>query len=157
MRITDLHFGGHEEDRPEPVSETLQLVEPEGDLEEDVVARAIMPRAISIEDADSARRGYAFSYHLGPHLGRGLFRLRIDARDASGVDHSAEVAAGLATSATVPEETRRVALVPLWLVSDRLHLERSDGSVGRPGRAFGRLIPGDPDRLPHRRLFGATV
>jgi len=157
MRISNLHFGGHYEDWPEPVTETLQLVEPEGDLESDVIARAIMPHAITIDDSDSARRGYTFSYHVGPHLGRGLFRLRIEARDASGVDHAAEVAVGLATSATVPAESRHVELVPLWIVSRRLHFEASDDSVGEPGRAFGRLIPGDVERLPHRRLFGATV
>jgi len=157
MKLNDLPFGGHYEERSETVSETLQVVEPTNELEENVLAYAILPRTLTLDDADSARQGYTFTYDVGEHLERGIFRLRIGARDASGRDHAVEIGAVLTTSVTVPEETRRVEFVPMWLVSDRFHYEPLQDVEAYPGHCFGRLLVEAVEVLPHRRLFGATV
>ena len=156
MKLQPLDIAGGFEGSDEEVSERLQLALSEDDAEFEAVALGILPHP-EIVTEDSARRGYTFRYELGRPLTNGLFVLRITAHDASQHKHIVEIAAGLAmkTVATDPDITRAAAM---WFISRRLHYFVVQGSpLEYSGVAYGRLDFPDPDRLPHRRLFGAPV
>lgn len=153
MFLKDLHFKGYFQEQSGLTSESLQVVVPESEMEQSLLAWSILSHGETVED-DTARRDYIFHYELGPYLKDGLFVLKIIGRDASHVRHSAEIAAAMV--ATSSAEGRSMAFMPLWLCSDQLHFRPQKGdSLDRP--AYGRLVFGAPDNLPHRRLFGVGV
>lgn len=158
MQLNTIQFHGHFEEETDPRSETLNLVVPENDLEEELLSWAILSLPQTVGD-DYARRGYTFNYALGHYLGNGLFTLRIDCRDASGGNWSAELAAGVVVSATTPAPNRTRGFTPFWFLKKGLHFRGSHASVREAygGASFGILRFGSSENLPHRRLFGATV
>lgn len=157
MDLHKLDIQGHYEDQAD-VSERLQLVEPGDELTRDLVSWAILPAGETIED-DDARPGYVFYYNLGAYLERGLYRLTMSARDESGSQWEAEIAAGLVATAASAEAGRTQDFVPFWFLSEHLHFKVSDKRVAERygGVAFGRLGFNRPGVLPHDRLFRATV
>lgn len=155
MKLRQFPFSGHFEDG-EDRAETLQIAVPESEAERAEVASSILAEP-EVTTADSARRDYRFRYELGDYLGDGLFRLRVDAEDASGRSHGAEVTAALAMTAAARDATEGgVERVPMWFISKRHHFKRLDrGAAEYPGPAYGRLRLGDVEKLPQRRLFQA--
>ena len=158
MRFETLQIRGHFEQQNRDVAEPLQILAPEGDLERDLLSWAILPHR-EIVDTDSARRDYMFHYELAGSLTRGLYKLRVEARDASDRLWSAEIAAALVVSAGAAESGRTFGFVPFWFISKHLHFKPGDREVAGhyPGSSFGHLRFTGPEVLPHRRLFGAAV
>ena len=156
MQLNRIEFSGHFEEEEVLRRETLNLIVPENDLEEELLSWAILPLPQTIQ-ADYARRGYLFTYALGHYLGNGLYVLRVDCRDASGGSHSAEMAAGIVVSATTPAKNRSRGFTPFWFLKKSLHFKASQHSISEAygGACFGILRFGSSDNLPHRRLFGA--
>lgn len=156
MQVSTLEFNGHFEDDSAVRRETLNIVVPENELEEELLSWAILPLPQNVQD-DYARRGYLFTYALGHYLGGGMYALRVDCRDAAGAHHSAEMAAAIVVSATTPARNRSRGFTPFWFLKKGLHFKTSQASVSAAygGACFGMLRFGSSDNLPHRRLFGA--
>ncbi len=154
MRIKDMFFKGFFEDHQGMTSERLQIVVPENDLEQVFLTWSILPHGETV-DGDNARRGYVFHYELEDYLRDGMYRLRLTGRDASGIHHAAEIAAcAISTLDTVG--AKPFSFQRLWLMSLDTHFRPQKGDhFDRP--AYGRLIFGGADNLPHRRLFGAAA
>jgi hypothetical protein len=70
MKLRQLQFEGFFEEQPSPTVQQLQVVEPENDLERQLLAWSILCRSQTVEE-DLALRDYAFYYELGDHLGEG--------------------------------------------------------------------------------------
>ncbi|MFP4223915.1 MAG: hypothetical protein ACLFVN_07550 [Phycisphaeraceae bacterium] len=158
MILHELNYKGHFEDQTEQIAERLQLVEPENDLEKDLLRWVILPHAETITD-DSARRGYAFQYEIGRYLQRGLYTLTVTARDRSDVKWSAEIAAAVASTGA-SAGGHSAGYTRFWFCSERLHFKPSDDRVRDryPGESFGELeFNRAADVLPHARLFRATA
>jgi hypothetical protein len=156
MNLHLLNFKGHFEERPEDLAEQLQLVEPENDLERELLAAAILAHDETITD-DEARREYVFTYAIGNYLERGLYRLHVSGRDASKRQWHVEIAAGMVGTTAAASDGRRYGFSPFWFLSKSLHFKPSDPRVEQryPGHAYGRLIFDTSGVLPHRRLFHA--
>ncbi len=157
MDIRDFGFKGFFEDQDAETGEEVQILLPENELEESLLAWAILAHDQTV-DGDNARRGYSFHYELGEPLGEGMYALTVRATDASGVVHAAEIAAALAIQ--TPLEAGKVrSFAPMWFLSERVHFKPLEGEshqqYHRP--AYGRLAFGGMGNLPHRKLFGATV
>jgi hypothetical protein len=154
MQLSTIQFQGHFEEDPEGRRETLNLVVPENELEEELLSWAILPLPQNVQ-ADRARPGYAFTYSLGHYLGNGMYTLRIDCRDPSGTSLSAELAAGVVISATTPARNRSRGFTPFWFLKKGLHFRASHPSISEAygGASFGMLRFGSSESLPHRRLF----
>lgn len=155
MRQKQFPFSGHFE-QSQDIAETLQIAVPESDQEQADIAAAILDEP-EVVTADDARRDYRFRYELSDYLGDGLFTLRVEAEDASGRPHAAEITAALVLSAASETATAgNPERVPMWFISKRHHFKRlDDGVADYPGPAYGRLRMADPDKLPQRRLFQA--
>lgn len=157
MKLTTLNFKGHFEDEGD-VAERLQMVEPENDLERNLLAWILLPQGETVSD-DPARPNYIFNYELGQYLERGLYRLKLTSRDASGAVWTAEIAAGLTVTGGAVDPQRDHDYTRFWFISKHLHFKASDPRVAEhyPGHAFGHLNFGDSVALPHDRLFRATA
>ena len=156
MKLRDMQYKGNFEEG-EIVAETLQVVQPENELEEAEIAWSLLRHPETVTD-DSARRDYVFHYEVVDHLGDGVFRLVLNARDQSGEAWSAEIAAALVTTAT-PSEQRAYGFAPFWFISRDVHFKTEDERIGSnyAGEAFGKLDFERIEALPHRRLFGAMT
>jgi hypothetical protein len=157
MHLREIEYTGYFEEQDASSAETLQIVAPDGDLEKDLLAWTLLPAAQTVSE-DPARKGYAFSYELGRQLDEGVFVLHVSARDASDVEHAAEIAAAVVT--TVPGQGQRVhAFSRFWLLSESLHFKPVEAMshAQYAGAAYGRLNFSATAVLPHRRLFGAAV
>jgi len=157
MHLRELPITGFFEDQDASSSETLQILAPDSDMDRDLMAWVLLPRPQMVQE-DPARRGYAFDYELGEQLDRGLFALSVTGREASGVEHAAEIAT--AVTLTVPSGGQRVhSFSPFWFFSESLHFKPTERMSHEQyhGAAYGRLHFDGTQTLPHRRLFGATI
>ena len=156
MQIRDIRYKGNFEEG-DIVAETLQIVQPENELEEAEIAWSLLRHPETVSD-DSARRDYVFHYEVIDHLGDGVFRLVLSARDQSGKQWSAEIAAALVVTAT-PSEHRAYGFAPFWFISRDMHFKTEAEQIDRnySGEAFGELDFERTEALPHRRLFGAMA
>lgn len=156
MKLNRIPQRGFFEEQGE-VSEELNVVKPENDLEEAELAWSLMRHPETVSD-DSARRDYVFNYQVKDHLGDGVYRLVIDARDASGGEWSVEIAAALVVSPPATGE-RAHGFTPFWFISKSMHFDSDDPQIKEhyPGEAFGSLDMARVEALPHRRLFGVSA
>lgn len=157
MKLRKLQFQGFFEDK-DRISETLQIVEPEGDLEKDMLQWSILAHGETVTE-DDARPDYAFNYDVGEYLGDGLYKLTITARNASDNAWQAEIAAAMVSTAAPADDRRDHGFAPFWFLSDSLHFQTSAPSVKDKygGPAYGHLAFSVAGALPHDRLFRATA
>ena len=154
MELHQLNFSGHYEDEGQPRGEQLQLVTPEHDLEQRMLAWSLMPHNETVDD-DPDRPDYVFLYQLGEYLERGLYRLTVTARAPDGSSWDVHMATGLAATAAPAQGGRVGGFVPFWFISKSLLFQCSDERVAEsyPGDAFGHLLFNRMGNiLPHRRL-----
>lgn len=159
MRIRSMPIAGYYEEVEGKTSEVLQILTPETDIEEQLLSWAILKNNETVA-TDDARRDYIFNYGLEDHLGDGVFKLRITARDQSRRDHECEIAACLSTAVTGgSSEVQPAGFQPIWIISRSVHFkgQNTGQNDNPPPTAFGRLDWRLPGALPQRRLFGATV
>ena len=157
MHWREIRYKGYFEEQAGLSIEPLQILVPDNSLETDLLAWAIMPHPQIFED-DPVRQSYYFQYELGRQIGPGLFKLRIAARDASGIGHAVEIAAAMIVA--VPTGGQRdFAFKPYWLLDEAVHFKPIVRMSHEQyhGSAYGRLQFDSSETLPHRRLFGATV
>ncbi|MFP4053050.1 MAG: hypothetical protein ACLFV7_04210 [Phycisphaerae bacterium] len=157
MHLRELQFSGYFENQDAETAERLQIVVPEDDLEAELLAWTLLSHPRTVE-GDPSRQGYVFQYELGEQLDRGVFALKVSGRDASGMEHAAEIAAALVVRGPVNEETFRT-FAPHWLLSESVNFRPLQGMSEEQyhGAAFGHLRFEGSGYLPHRRLIGATV
>lgn len=135
------------------------MVEPENEVDTQVLAWAILCRSQTVEE-DWALRDYVFYYELGNHLGGGIYSMQVSCRDASGSFHDIEVGAALVASSAVGDEPESANFEPMWFISKSLHYvdhERFRPEDRYDAEAFGDLRFDEGTNLPHRKLFGAAV
>lgn len=159
MRIRSLPIDGYYEEVEGRTSEVLQILAPETDLDEQLLSWAILKHNETVA-SDDARRDYIFNYGLEEHLGNGLYKLRVTARDQSKRDHECEIVAGLSSAVSGRQSNvQPIGFVPMWIISPQHHFRgQSPGQNDNPPpTAFGRLDWSSPGALPQRRLFGAVV
>lgn len=156
MKLHELDFSGHFEDQGPRSAERLQVLEPEDDLETRLLAWAMLAHNETVTD-DAARPGLTFSYELGEHLKRGLYRLRVTARDGTNRTWEAEATAGVVATTVPAQGGLAGGFDTFWFLSERLHFRPTTGQLARPygGEAYGRLAFGlmGNANLPHQRLF----
>lgn len=157
MDLRTFHYKGYFEEQEGETAEQVQLLTPGSDIEESLLAWAILPQPQTVEN-DPARQGYVFRYEIDRHLDQGLYALRITARDQSDVVHAAELAAALTVVGPRTGDATH-SFAPFWFLSERLHFQPLEGETHEQyhGSAFGHLHFGGVGHLPHRRLFGAKV
>ena len=159
MKVRQLQFEGFFEDQASPTAQQVQVVEPQNELDAQLLAWAILCRSQTVEE-DSAMRDYVFYYELGDHLGGGIYSMQVSCRDASGSFHDIEVGAALVASDGVGDEPQAMSFEPMWFISKSLHYvdhEECRTEDHHGATAFGHLRFDAAANLPHRRLFGAAV
>ena len=157
MHLREIQFTGYFEEQDLSSSETLQIVAPDNQIEQDILAWTLLPGTRTVK-GDPARQGYSFIYELGKPLSEGIFALTVTGRDASNREHAVEIAAAV-VAISPTGDARDYAFAPFWLLSESIHFKplRKMSDDQYHGAAYGHLrFEGSAD-LPHRRLFGATV